>query len=288
MISSVFGRGALAVCVLAILAGRLVAQEVQPGLDARRSLQIPPQDILKVCSESTKPTIDAAASRPATATRPAIAAIETGPVSPPLVERTPSTRPASRALTPAGDESATLARGNALQRQGIAAQRESESKDLGRGRRGSGVWSVRDFWPLLSVLALIVVLAWIVKRSLPNRRVFAGSGAIEVLSRTALSNKQSLVLVRMGRRLLLLGVTNEDMNTLCLVEDPDQVAMLVGEAAGERPGSMTRAFARAFEEESRAYEEDSFDEERESENAGSQVRSLLDRVRHLTSKRNVA
>ena len=123
---------------------------------------------------------------------------------------------------------------------------------------------------------------------MPGRRMLASSGAIEVLSRTSLSGKQSLVLVRMGRRLLLLGVTGDEMNTLCVVEDPDQVATLVGEAAGGQPGSMTQMFARAFAEESQAYDPNLIDEEEEKAEAREPVRSLLDKVRHLSSRRNVA
>ena len=69
---------------------------------------------------------------------------------------------------------------------------------------------------------------------MPGRRTLASTGALEVLSRTSLSSKQSLVLVRMGRRLLLLGVTGDEMITLCVVEDPDQVATMVGEVASGR------------------------------------------------------
>ncbi len=288
MISSALPRGVLAVCVSVTLVGRLAAQQLQPGPDVRRSLQIPPQDILKLCAEPNKPVVEASAPRAAATTRPSVAAIEASPVSPALSEQGPSSRPASNALAPAAYESPPLARANTIQRQTAAVRRDSESKDLTRGRRGDGLWSVKDFWPLLSVLALIAVLAWIVKKSLSGRRVLTSSSVIEVLSRTALSSKQSLVLVRMGRRLLLLGVTNDEMHTLCLVDDPDQVAMLVGEVAGERPGSMTQAFARAFEEESQEYENGSLDHEGESEEAGEQVRDLLDRVRQLTSRRNVA
>ncbi len=288
MISLLCRRRVLLFCLVIMPASRLAAEQVHPSIDARRSLQIPPQDILNLSTVETRPSVPEAPALPdEPTTRPTDLAVpaDRGPLA---VERAGfSNGPAVPRPEVPGSESRPLNRTADPERRALAV-RASELKDVSRTQRGGNPWSARDLWPLLSVLALILVLAWVVKRSMRGRRVLAGSGAIEVLSRTALSSKQSLVLVRMGRRLLLLGVTGDEMNTLCVVEDPDQVAMLVGEAASGRSGSMTQAFARTFVDESRAYEPDLMEEEEENADAREPVRSLLDKIRHLSSRRNVA
>lgn len=159
--------------------------------------------------------------------------------------------------------------------------------DIRRGKEVGGRSLLWDFLPLLAVLALIVVMGLVVKRFLPSRRLLAGSGVLEIVARTPLSSRQSLVLVKMGRRLVLLGVTAGQISTLCQVDDPEQVALLVGEIVSERPGSMTQGFARAFNEETRAFSNGAVEQDPALE-AGGHVRGLLEKVRRLKRKREVA
>lgn len=288
MTGYMLNSGIRAACLSLGLTGWLSAQQVQPLLHARPSLRIPPQDILGIRDEPEEPAAESPLNHAPPATQPGVTTVKAGPMAPVAAEPGPSTKPATTSPEAADHQSAPIARSEFLERRPTASRRESESRDISRGQHSAGLWSARDLWPLLSVLALIMVLAWIVKKCLPGRNSLISQGAIEVLSRTALSSKQSLVLVRMGRRLLLLGVTNDDINTLCVVEDPDQVAMLVGEVASGRPGSITSQFAREFAEESQAYDGQIVEEEEESIDTGGQVRSLLNKVRGLTFKRNVA
>lgn len=289
MISSFRGWGIpAAVCLLAF-SGRVSAQQVPAMLESQRSLQIPPQDILEACAGPKTPgSVNTLVPVAAPASRPVAVSAETRPAAVAVREQAPATGPAGVRPDPQDRESRVLARTGLHESVASAGIRESELKDVSRGRQNGSLWSVNDLWPLLSVMALVLVLAWIVKKATAGRRGLASSGVIEVLSRTSLSGKQSLILVRMGRRLLLLGVTGDEMHTLCAVEEPDQVAMLVGEAASAAPGSMTQAFAREFAEESRVYGPDVSDAEEETVDAGEPVRNLLDRIRCLTAKRNVA
>jgi len=160
-----------------------------------------------------------------------------------------------------------------------------ESKGIARADEGRS-W-FRDLWPLLAVLAMIVAAALVVKRFLPGRRLWTGSGVLEIVTRTPLSPKQSLVLVKIGRHLVLVGVTPEQINTLCLVDDPEQVAMLLGEAASGRPGLMTQTFTRTLREEAGAYSHDPTERDVAAE-AGTYVRGLLEKVRRFKRKREVA
>lgn len=120
--------------------------------------------------------------------------------------------------------------------------------------RGAGF---RTTLALGGVVALIVLLAW-------GYRVAAARGGrwsprvrhpglIEVLSRAALSPRQSLYLVRVGPRLVLLGATADAVRPLDVIQDPDLTAALAGQAAQRRPDSHSAEFDRCLEREAVGY-----------------------------------
>ncbi len=110
------------------------------------------------------------------------------------------------------------------------------------------------------VVGVILLLAWgyraVASRAgrlpltLRNKR----PALIEVVSRAALAPRQSLCLVRIGPRLVLLGVTPDAVRPLDVIHDPDLTAQLLGHAAQQRADSSTAEFARCLEREARAYE----------------------------------
>jgi flagellar biogenesis protein FliO len=119
--------------------------------------------------------------------------------------------------------------------------------------------ALRTAAALGGVVGLILLLAW------GYRAVAGGSGRlplslrskrpalIEVLSRTPLSPRQTLCLVRIGPRLVLLGVSADAVRPLDVIHDPDLTAQLVGQAAQHHADSSTAEFARCLEREARAY-----------------------------------
>jgi hypothetical protein len=76
------------------------------------------------------------------------------------------------------------------------------------------------------------------------------------------------------------------VNPLCIVEDPNQVAELLGEAASSRPNSASAEFQRSFLAEAQQFV-DSADDDPLGE-AGGQVRGLLEKVRRMKKGRDVA
>ncbi len=123
---------------------------------------------------------------------------------------------------------------------------------------GEGHSWVRTTMALGAVVALIVLLGW-------GYRVVANGGQlrlplrgrhpnlIEVLSRTNLSPRQSVCLVRIGPRMVLLGLTQDAVRALDVIDDADLTAQLAGEAARGRADSSTAAFAACLEEEAQPY-----------------------------------
>jgi flagellar biosynthetic protein FliO len=104
--------------------------------------------------------------------------------------------------------------------------------------KGMSTW-----WPLLAVLCMIGGAAAIFRRWLPKMQRMGQPGGIRVLSRFYLSGKQSLCLIRMGRRVVLLGVTPENIQTLVNVDDPEEAAHLITSLEQGRPGSFAKTFS---------------------------------------------
>jgi flagellar biosynthetic protein FliO len=87
---------------------------------------------------------------------------------------------------------------------------------------------------LVIVLGLIFGLRWVLRRTFPGAGVGGSSSAVQVLSRTVLSPKQQLMLVRVGRRLVVVGDSGGQMSPLSEITDPDEVAALVGQLRDEK------------------------------------------------------
>lgn len=144
---------------------------------------------------------------------------------------------------------------------------------------------VRSTASLAGVVALIVLLAW-------GYRTFAGGGRlalagrarrpglIEVISRTSLSARQSLCLVRVGPRLVLVGVSGDRLSALDVIDDADLTARLAGEQLS-RNQSVGGAFGKLLQTERGSYEpEAGLDETAVAPDAGrlSDVRDQLTRT----------
>lgn len=169
--------------------------------------------------------------------------------------------------------------------QKVRATIPKVSQTVNHPQSKPGLFGLKDMLPLLAVLTLIAVAAFVVKRFMPAKTLLAGAGVLEVVARLSLSPKQTLVLVKMGRRLVLLGTTADGITALSEVADPDQVASLLGQAASEESTAMAEAFSQSIERESLVYEDTDLDE---PDSTPSDVRGLLDKVRQMTRVRDVA
>jgi flagellar biogenesis protein FliO len=224
------------------------------------------------------------------------------PVKPEGVAKTPVSDEAQGPSAAAGPTSIPSSIGAA---GGSVALRTSETKQLvhrgsasagavkasgdvqNTGHRAAETWHMWDALPLTVVLVLIAIVALVIKKYMPAKRMLTGAGAMDVVARLPLSGKQSLLLVKVGRRLVLVGVSPEQMASLAVVDDADQVAAIVGRVAGGRSDSISNSFADALGDETQAYAEEP-EVNDPSSAAGGCVRNLLDKVRQLTRKQEVA
>ena len=73
------------------------------------------------------------------------------------------------------------------------------------------------------VVGLIVGLGWLVKR-LGGGKALAGAGALKLVARANLSPKHQIFIVRMGKRLVLIGAGPQGLATLSEVTDTGDIA----------------------------------------------------------------
>ena len=100
------------------------------------------------------------------------------------------------------------------------------------------------------VIGLIFALKWGAKRFAPGGVIGGHSRAIQVVSRTVISPKQQLMLVKVGRRLVLVSNTSPaGMSPICEIRDEDEVSELLGHISAEKGDSVTKAFGSLFRRE---------------------------------------
>ncbi|MGB2987064.1 MAG: flagellar biosynthetic protein FliO [Phycisphaerae bacterium] len=150
-------------------------------------------------------------------------------------------------------------------------------------------WYRTGFGALAIVLVLIGGLVWVVRRWVPAARG-GDSHLLRVVGRASLSPKHSVALVQLGRRFVMVGVSGERVNTLCEVNDPDEVAELCIRA-GASGVQGADGFDRLLLEEATDYREVSRQEANEARSVPvTTVRTrqslfdLLRRLRTLQSK----
>jgi flagellar biogenesis protein FliO len=154
---------------------------------------------------------------------------------------------------------------------------------------------------LLAVIALIFLLRWFGKVFFPVATGKAQNRVVEVVSRSPLAPKQQVMLLRVGRRLLVVGDSAGQLSTLSEITDPDEVATMVGQLREEKSasaaafGSLFGRFSRKFDSDEaeiarspeptdRQLLMDETDEVHETASAQVEIDGLRDRVRALAAQ----
>jgi len=301
---SIHGFGALSVCLA--LAGVALAQS--PGDDGLKDFverKILHEDIAG--SVGAAPGIDTSAAEPGALLRARTGfdtAAGAGAPGTVVAERAPARRvkpPAGRAGSDAGQEmawgddaavsAAPAAEGDAPGRL-LSDRRSSGSlSDLfsDAGDSTNQGWILRTLTALGVVLGLIFVVRFVYCRisgqspAKFGRR--SGTRVIEVLNRSAIAPRSHVLMLRIGQRILVVSESQAGMSTLANIDDPLEVADLLGAIEANRPTSITRGFTEALKRSDRDYGEASaLDEEGDAgeyvvDRANTQLSDLLARVR---------
>ncbi|TVQ62795.1 MAG: hypothetical protein EA379_04820 [Phycisphaerales bacterium] len=197
--------------------------------------------------------------------RPASAVEAFGPQPAPLPATSPTPADAP-APTPAPEqEGATQSAISVEAHDADADAVSTEALPLGAPRarisaRASGAersGSIFDHWLLRTAGALAVVIGLVLLLRTAMRRVALGSGSVAgqlgaggrapsgvltVLARYPVARGQTLVLLRMDRRVLLLNQTAAGFATLAEVTDPEEVASLLIKTRDDEGDSMAQRF----------------------------------------------
>ena len=176
------------------------------------------------------------------------------------------------APTPSHDKPRPLAR------DGKSATKKAAGASL--PGRTSAAW-FRTTLSLAGVIGLILLLAWGYRRMAAGGRLGLTlrprtAGVVEILSRTTLAPRQSLCLVRVGPKLVLLGCTPTTIRPLDVINDATLTAQLAGHAAQQRPDSHTAEFTRVLESEARGFQERTTAEEESPAPTDDRLNSIRD------------
>jgi flagellar biosynthetic protein FliO len=154
----------------------------------------------------------------------------------------------------------------------------------------------RTLGSLLIVLALMIAAAYIFKRFFLASHRKGSSAGIEIIARNTISPKQSLCLVQLGRHLLLLGLSPNHITSLQTIDDPEDIAHILGLLEKDKSHSISSTFTRLFQHENQYYDqEENIDDNDHSDNnpefqyrqsqhwyqAKGELSALLDKVKGL-------
>lgn len=138
---------------------------------------------------------------------------------------------------------------------------------------GSGASDIiRIVAALAIVIGVIFALRWASRKFFAMPAAARTSAAVQVLSRSMLSPKHQVVLLRVGKRLLLVGDGGAQLNTLCELTDPDEVAAILGQLQTEKQTAAGKTFAAMFSKLKKGFAKDEDEEESKPQHLESPAR----------------
>ncbi len=108
---------------------------------------------------------------------------------------------------------------------------DSESATIEPAAASSGPSLARVVGSLGAVAVLIVALGWVYRRFATGAGP-AGGAAVSLVSRTMLTPKHQVMVLRVGHRLLVVGDAGHGMNSLCEITDPAEVTAVLSAVNG--------------------------------------------------------
>ena len=146
----------------------------------------------------------------------------------------------------------------------------------------------RTLGALAAVVGLIVFLSWGYRAMTAGQLGFLKRtrcpGLIEIVSRTPLTPRQAMYLVRVGNRMILVGQTAEQLRTLDVIDDRDTVARLAGQSVHQTATSSTAEFRACLNREEQDYQpepERRLGQSRPAPSLDSVRRGLQDTIRRI-------
>lgn len=120
--------------------------------------------------------------------------------------------------------------------------------------RSDTPWYRNGLFALGAVLAVIFGIVLLLRRYVPSARAMSG-GPLKVVGRIHLSPKQSVALLQVGRRHVLVGITPDRLTNLGHIADPDESFSLRARTANKEHAEKDTRFDEALESEAAEYVE---------------------------------
>jgi len=141
---------------------------------------------------------------------------------------------------PIGGESTTASRK-------LAPRSSSPKRSLDRPAVATPTAAVGTVVSSLAiVLGLFAAFVWFSKRFAPAGSAALPKDAVELLGRAPLAGRQSMQLIRVGNRLLLVALSASGAETLTEITDPVEVEHLAGLCRGGKSDSASASFNRVL------------------------------------------
>jgi flagellar biosynthetic protein FliO len=125
-----------------------------------------------------------------------------------------------------------------------------------------------------------ILVIWLMKRFLPGHRQLFAHPALEILGRTNIDPRRYVSLLRVGKRLLILGVTPDNINPLGEITDGNEVVEIMEQARPATPAGRS-VFQSLFQRHILATEEERVagELERGTNSLASDLSNLRQRIR---------
>ncbi len=104
---------------------------------------------------------------------------------------------------------------------------------------------------LVFVIILIFAIAWVFRKAWPGGGMMFGAiPFVNVLGRTSLSPKQSIIAIKVGGRIILVGATEHHLSRIATIDDSEEVAKFLSYIEQTRSSSISSTFKNLFKNES--------------------------------------
>jgi flagellar biogenesis protein FliO len=159
-------------------------------------------------------------------------------------------------------------------------------KNTGQGtdRPSNTSWLIQTITALGIVIGLALAVRFIYAR-LGGKVASHASPVVEVLSRTTVAPRSHVMLLRVGGRVLVVSESTAGMRTLASLEEPEEVADILGSVSAAKPTSISRGFSQLLQRFGDDHEKQNADTDTASEHpagkVGNSVTGLLARVRSM-------
>ncbi|MBI5359829.1 MAG: FliO/MopB family protein [Planctomycetes bacterium] len=145
-----------------------------------------------------------------------------------------------------------------------------------------------NFFKFLLYTALVIGMIFLafygIKRFLPGSKRLFASDAIQIIARRPVDSVNSINLVLIGNRILIVGVTKTGLKTLSEITDPHQVALLKIQCGASKPDSSQADFNKALNEAANDLE--SYDKDAARSESYKKLQGQLDEIKETMKKWN--